>query len=420
MSTTQYDTETILNAFGTESRERDDHARWMREEYGLRPFWRQLYESSDAGRIDTSADAIRWPEVVPDCLIHLRRDERELLKRENPDLSDYPRSRRQILRWLATHEEALQAMSIGGTDFLGTGPPGSGKSTLANDLARQILEINPSEAVLWRGTPSRAEWTPLAPWTRLMLPESQDVQVRVQPPVHSVDAYTLEPSTLVGEVVRYRDPYDLLDELEAGRFHVIYPDPLFAGVEDLFRKSSRTGDFEYITQAEAESDPDLSATPLSHWWFAWIIALVDEGGPEWITQIIDEVGDLLPQDARSGESNHYWYELITAYRDTLVDARKTNTTIMNFGHNEEDVHSLARRKYRWRITMPGWPNPTEGDNVVGFGTAPMKTQLAQHMTVGDGLYWTATNFSEFSWSDVPKPTAARISLEYGSTQGVSR
>jgi len=388
----------------------------MRRNHGLRPFWKQLYQSNHAKRINVTADAVNYPGVIPDCLIHLRRDERELLKQDDPDLSGYQEPRRQVLRWLAADENALSSMSIGGTDFLGTGQPGSGKSTLACDLARQILEINPTEAVVWRGTPSRAEWTPLAKWTKLLLPASCESTVKVDPPQHGATSFELQPEQIAREVVYYDDVFELLELFEPGQFHVIYPDPDGHGIEDVFERSSRTDNFDWVNEPDPE-DPNESdkPTPLSHWWFGFVTAMVDEMGPEFLTLFIDEVGDLLPQAARSGPKNHNWYEKIEAYRDALVDARKNNKSIFKFGHNEADVHSLVRRKLRWRITMPGWPNPTEGDKVVGFNSAPMVEQHTQYMNVGRGLWWNALAYSKFSWGDVAKPTVAKVAIELETT-----
>jgi len=106
----------IVDAFEAETRTRQykdvsygyHDAGSMRREHGLRPFWKQLYKTSEAARIDTTADAVQYPGVVPDCLIHLRRDERELLKQDEPDLSGYPETRKHVLRWLAADDRALR------------------------------------------------------------------------------------------------------------------------------------------------------------------------------------------------------------------------------------------------------------------------------------------------------------------------
>ncbi|WP_435099624.1 hypothetical protein [Halarchaeum sp. P4] len=393
----------------------------MRRTHGLKPFWKQLYQSSDATAIDPTADAVKFPGVIPDCLIHLRRDERELLKQDAPDLSAYPKERRHVLRWLAADERALSKMSIGGTDFLGTGQPGSGKSTLACDLTREILEINPEEAVVWRGTPSRAEWTPLAPWAKLLLPKSQEATVKVSPPQHGSKSFEMAPEDIAREVEYYTGIFDLFERFEPGKLHVVYPDPYGSGVSDLFAQSARTDNFQWINHAsmgDDESDYD-TPTPLSHWWFAFVVGMVDLMGPEFLSLILDEVGDLLPQAARSGPKNHHWYEKVETFRDALVDARKNNKSIYMFGHNEADVHDLVRRKLRWRITMPGWPNPTKGDKVVGFKDAPMEEQHTKYFNVGKGLWWTALHYSKFSWSDVPKPVVAKIAIEFVNSVGGS-
>jgi hypothetical protein len=418
--------EEVIEAFESETRTRQakgvnygwSDARSIRQEFGLSSFWRGLYKSSDAERIDTSSDAVQYPGVIPDCLIHLQRHERELVKQGDPELlEDFPEERRQILRWLAIDDKARSNMSIGGTDFLATGEPGSGKSTLATDLAARLLGVNPSEAVVWRGTPNRAEWTPLAPWTRLLVPEGVETTVTVEPPAHGSEAFELDLEDVAREVVRYSDVFDVFDYFKPGQVHVVYPDPRFEGCAELFRSSSRTPSIPFHTLWEVPNEDADEPTPLKHWWFAFMVGLVDVAGPEGLSFLIDEIGDLIPQAARSGEANHYLYELVETVRDAAVDLRKNSKSLYAFGHNEADVHSLVRRKLRWRITMPGWPNPTAGDDVVGMESAPMTKQHTKYMTVGTGIWWTSTYWTKFQWEDMPKPTIAKTTVDYPGLDG---
>jgi hypothetical protein len=374
-----------------------DDARSIRAFHGVAPFFKQLFETTDYKEIDTDESLVRDPGVIPDCLVHVRRSEREKLKQEIPDLGSVPRCRRHILRWLTVDQNARQSMSIGGTDFLATGQPGSGKSTLACDLGRLLIEINPRESVVWRGTPSRAEWTPLGPWTRLLLPESCDPVAIADEPYGPTA--TVDPSSVAREVVRYSTVDDAIDSIRPGAIHVIYPDPEGRGVPELFRRSERTDAWGWSDE-----------TPIKHWWFAFVAGWVDRLGSEWSSLIFDEIGDLLPQAARSGEANNYWYEKIESFRDTLVDARKKYKSLYMFGHNSADVSDLVRRKLRWRISMNGWPNPTKGDNIVGMKEPPMRTDLTTRMNIGRGLWWNALRFCKFGWNDLTTPTDAEIAI----------
>ena len=77
----------------------------------------------------------------------------------------------------------------GGTNFLGIGEKGSGKSTLGLWYATRQMEVN-NEAVVWRGSPSRSEWLPLRPWTRLFLPSSVDAPREASPKCWSWSAWS--------------------------------------------------------------------------------------------------------------------------------------------------------------------------------------------------------------------------------------
>jgi len=47
----------------------------------------------------------------------------------------------------------------------------------------------------------------------------------------------------------------------------------------------------------------------------------------------------------------------------------------------------------------------------------MTEQHTKYFNVGRGLWWTALHYSKFSWSDVAKPTVAKVSIEYSNRGG---
>ncbi len=143
---------------------RHTDARSIREQFGI-PAW--------------DRSAFDWQSVVPNCWEHT---------------------------WNAPLDE-----DAGGTDFLCRGKPGKGKSTLANYVATRMMEIN-DERVVWRGSSSRSEWLPLAPWTRLCLPADIEISARLEskdPTQPAVDLELDDLERIVREIVYYDDPVDL-------------------------------------------------------------------------------------------------------------------------------------------------------------------------------------------------------------------
>jgi len=338
-------------------------ARSMREHFGL-PAW--------------DADRFEYAGVIPNCWEH---------------------------SWGAGSDRIA-----GGTDFLARGKPGQGKSTLANYIAVRQLEIN-SEKVVWRGSSSRSEWLPLAPWTVLCLPETVPVSVRLEsknpqdpPVVLGVD----ELEEIVREVRYYSDPVDLNRRcLDEGQFHVVYPDPLLRGCQEVYEAD---GEKRYDTPPERdvlfhESDP------ANHWWFAWALARVNHGPHHWTTWVCDEIGDIAPQSARKDQFGTY--QKVELLKDTWVDARKFGLSIFLFGHSEVDIHQSIRHKIRWRIQMPGTANPTTASDVVGFESVPMDYEQTDRFDIGKALAYTETNFEPFRWKDMPSPTEYKLKIEVG-------
>jgi hypothetical protein len=281
----------------------------------------------------------------------------------------------------------------GGTDFLAVGKPGSGKSTLGLYWSARLLETN-NETVVWRGSESRSEWVPFAPWARVCLPSSCDVTARLKSDdPDKPNSREVDLDDIAREVVYYDDPGHLNEELlERGKFHVVYPDPQMKGCQKLYEESSK--------RYELEFSPN---DPVKHWWVAWVLARVEHGPYNFTSLLLDEVGDIISQDASKDEFSTY--EKVLLFRDCFVDARKFNLSVYMFGHSEADIHEKLRRKVRWRITMNQIANPTRPGQVVGVNSVPMDTDMTSHMPVGRALMWTETFFDpSIAWKDIPKPT----------------
>ncbi|WP_373190069.1 ATP-binding protein [Halolamina sp.] len=316
--------------------------------------------------------AFDWPSVAPGCLMHARDN--------------------------SAHSPA------GGTDFMATGKPGCGKSTLALYWSIRLLEVN-NEAVVWRGSESRSEWVPLAPWATVCLPASCDVEVTLKKTTGDGSTRTVDLEDVVREVQYYEDPRDLWENhVDGGKFHVVYPDPEMRGCQELYEESNKTYDLEFSRE-----------DPVKHWWVAAVLARVEYGPYHtFVSLMFDEIGDLIPQEA--SKDRFATFQKILLFRDLYVDARKFFLSLFTFGHSRTDVHEKVRRKVRWHITMNGIANPTRASQVVGVENVPMRTDLTSRMDVGKCLMWTETNFEpRLAWKDIPAPTDEVLVLDLQPT-----
>lgn len=298
-----------------------------------------------------------------------------------------------------------QTMIAGGTDFLAVGPPGSGKSTLALNHSLRLMEEN-NERVVWRASTARSEWLPFAPWACVCLPEGVDITARFVPKAKTQQGFEVDLEDVVREVVRYRNPHHLNHELlTEGQFHVVYPDPKMRGLQSVYES---TQEKQYDELEFTEDDP------LNHWWFGYILSRIEEGPYQWTSLIFDEIGDIAPEAARNDEYAHY--QKVEMLKDSMVDARKKGLSIFMFGHTESDIHSMVRRKIRWRIAMAGKANPTRGSQVVGFNAVPMDSDITAELDVGTMVPY---NESRFEWPGVqfanyPDPVDMKLKVEYES------
>ncbi|WP_324761182.1 ATP-binding protein [Haloarcula montana] len=294
-------------------------------------------------------------------------------------------------------------MLAGGTDFLAVGPPGSGKSTMALNHTVRLLEEN-DEKVVWRASTARSEWLPFAPWARVCLPEGVDVSARFVPKVPTQEGFDVDLEEIVREVVRYRSPTHLNQErLKEGQFHVVYPDPKMRGIQSIYED----------TQEKQYDGLEFSAEdPLNHWWFGYILAQVERGPYHWTSLMFDEIGDIAPEAARNDEYAHY--QKVELFKDCMVDARKTGLSIFMFGHTESDIHSMIRRKIRWRVAMSGKANPTKSSQVVGFNNVPMNENLASNQEVGWMMPYNESRFDYpgVRFANFPDPVDMTLKVSF--------
>jgi hypothetical protein len=376
----------------------------MRRAFGFRRFVNVLedLEKAEHPAIESgSHPIIHHPRAFLDHLIHI--DDMDKLRIEHDELEGLSKERRAVFEWLQEHPSIVSDLRIGGTDWLAHGPKGSGKSTMATALpVVRNLEINP-DAVVWRGSPARAEWLPFRAWVRLCLPAGLEVEALLDPPSDELDAIPVDLEDVVHEVVRYDNIRQLNHEvLEEGWPHVVFPDPRFRGATEAFREADEiqevghtsAWDVAYVEEGELDSG---DVTPTEMWWFAWAIDKIDHGPPIWTSFVCDEIGNLMPEHASN--DYHRQHDRISAFRDKYVDARRNKFSEFGIGHDPDDLHNFMRKKKRWRITLSGTDNPT--GKTLGMGEAPMTRNYTNKMTLGQAMSWNSQSFAEFSWSDTP-------------------
>ncbi|WP_238392198.1 hypothetical protein [Halorussus amylolyticus] len=363
---------------------------------------------------------LEHPRAFLDHLVHL--DDMDKLRLEHGEFAGLSRERRALFQWLAERPDLVKDLRIGGTDWLAYGPKGSGKSTMATALpVIRNLEINP-DAVVWRGSPSRAEWLPLRAWTRLCLPSGLDVEAVLDPPSDEMEPIPIDLEEAVYEVVRYDSIRQLNHEvLKEGMLHVVYPDPKFRGATAAYREADEIQEVGHVSAWHAAADEELGpedVTPSEMWWFAWGIDKIDHGPPIWVSWLCDEIGNLMPEHASN--DYHRLHDRISAYRDKYVDARRNKFSQFGVGHDLDDLHNLMRKKKRWRITLAGIDNPT--GKTVGMGEAPMNRNYTQSMQLGQALSWNSQSFAEFSWADVPSEfkVPGQLHIRFPEVQEVLR
>jgi hypothetical protein len=290
----------------------------------------------------------------------------------------------------------------GGTDLLITEKPGKGKSTLLLNIALRMMEVN-DEAVVWRGSQSRSEWLPFAPWTTLCLPEDVEATARLEAKDPKQEPVDVELEDMVREVRRYQNPIQLnQDILEPGQFHVVYPDPRMFDVQAIYEESEKKEDGVEFTKED----------PLDHWWFGYLLARVEHGPHHWTSVFLDEIGTLVPESA--ADDAYSTLPKIRMMTDSWVDFRKYGLTIVAAGHTDIDIHNLLRHKVRWRLSMWGSSNPTSPSEVVGFSSIKMNHDMTSSYDFGEYLAFTEQNFEpDLRWSELEDPIERKLKVSLG-------
>lgn len=292
---------------------------------------------------------------------------------------------------------------LGGTDLLVTEKPGNGKTTLLLNLCIRVMDVN-DEAVVWRGSQSRAEWTPLAPWATLCLPSSckGEIQARLDPADETEEPLPVALTNVARSVEWYDDPTHLNHEvLEPGRFHVVYPDPYLTGCQHVYRDAE-------VKVAGVEFDPEH---PVTHWWYGYLLSRMEYGPNMWTTVVLDELKALVGQDA--SKDAYGTYQKIELLAEAWVDFRRKGMTVWGASHQEGEIHEMIRKKIEWRAELTG--NPTRASQVVGVSNVPMNTNLVANYPFDKYLLWTEAAFERrLSWSELSDPIERELSIDLPS------
>lgn len=328
----------------------------------------------------------------------------DVLERYNP-------YRAKLIEWVCADEDRARGIrSSGGTDMFIHGEPGGGKSTLALSTAMWRQQVN-NETFIWAesvdesGTNERTEWLSMAPFATVAVPADMDTRVRIVPKAKAVTPFEVGLSDICRDVIRYDSIHDLMDQLIAGQFYVVYPDPLHRGCRDVSK-------FNYWSYKET-TPPDVEGptrpTDADQWWFAFIAARITGDHfthPTFIN--IDETGNFLDPEAESDEHEHH--DKIKWFRNKYADARKKGVSFGYQAHALSEVHRWGRQKIRWRVTMPG-NKPPIGRTLPGDRSCPMEKDKTSDLDPGHAYMWKSPNFAEIRWPDLKSQPEDRPRLD---------
>lgn len=367
----------------------------------------KLEKTPDPVELEPPHSILRHPRAMLDPLIHT--SDMDGWRIDFEEFDDLHRARKETFEYLVDDDTSVDPSDLettGGSDFLIHGPMGRGKTTSVQTFIARIMEIN-AEPVVWRGTPQRTEWLPLAPWTKVCLPHGVDFKTLLAPPEGDsgwsdveFEAQEVDLEDIVWKVERYSDLDDLNNNvIEQGAFHVVYPDPKFRGAERITREASECPVLEYTTVWEADEPEDV--TPTSHWWFSWLIHHnVNEERSLSTTWVCDEASNLFKHHA-SNDKHNGLSDRIDAVSQQYVDFRRNGLTFVLLTQKPREISWMIRKKMRWGVTLSGTDNPTGSDEVIGV-RPPMRTEMTSSWPLGKGLFWTSGQYTEFGWDDIPR------------------
>lgn len=381
---------------GHNQKERHNDGGEMYQDYGIPKFIDSLEK---AERQDH--EVASHPQALAHLVLHVSDWERHMLGEDDADFSDVNRLREPVLDWLTEDDDRLQRLRPGGTEILLHGEQGTTKTTAMYWLIIMIMQLRQRENVLWLSSLDDTEWTSLAPYATVCLPEDERVSVQANPYTRELrgETVSIQIRNICRDVIRYANPRDLLKKLDqrtSGQFYVVYPDPQFRQCQEITSRS-------YASVREVEDLED--AATIHHWWFALVEELAHgHHYREWTTIVADEAHKWLKKG--KGDDEHDWWHKIDDFSSTWADARKKRLSGIFATHIWNEIPDRVRKKCRWGATMNGEPFPSK---------APLEGRN-RNQDLGDTCIWTPLAWNFVGYPNIPREAGttvpAEISISY--------
>jgi hypothetical protein len=238
------------------------------------------------------------------------------------------------------------------------GSKGSGKTTLLLTIAQTVTCINPLtgerefETVLWRGgTEDYWNWLPKEN-VFVFIHRDDFERFKV------LEDLTLQeiPRKDLPTLIEYSSIKDLYSKLKRQQINVIYEPTTYKltnRIKTMIQKRGVTGD---------ELFKNKSVDPII-FWFELVDWLIKNKAIEFLTIIIDETDQLLPQSP----SGARWH-LNLWFRDVMRAFRKRNMSLFLACHGFTDIDGRIHAKIMIRVYMKGTCTPNTS---LIYKTAPV-------------------------------------------------
>jgi len=357
--------------------------------FGIKPFFKKLrrqrrrYEDPNE-----RCQLLTYDATYLNALIHLNDAEKAALERNDMSAFEHmPRTRRQVLKFLAEYPEHLSVQEDGGTDMHLYSKPGRGKTSFMNMIgAVRNLEIN-NDTVLWLLDLDELEILPLAPWTTILKPAGVETTVTAKPTGYQLPNVEIELTDVFRDVVEYTDPKDLFQKVVPGGMYGVLPDPKFRKCQKIVRAA-------YTSAWEAESMAEV--TPVRD--FAHAILEVRARDDVYLhptTIIRDELGDLLPNNPEADENETR--RKVKEWPKRYGKARKKGCSFLGASHTMYEVDEDVIRKERWFVQMPRTPVPSSSR--AGIGGVPHTKRQVRPMEIGEAIVWDSESYNHIGWTN---------------------
>ncbi|WP_158855592.1 hypothetical protein [Halorhabdus sp. CUG00001] len=355
----------------------------------------------------------RFPSAYLDAVVHV--DDAEIWALEDGDIGYFeeqgaPRTRIEVMKWLAERPEIVGRLSDGGTDMHAHSKPGGGKTSfgMLPGVVR-LMEIN-NETILWplpadkTGLVEEVEILPMAPYMTLLRPKGVEISAEFVPKNPRLDKVDVDLTTPhpFRNVIEYEDPVDILENIVLrGGAYAILPDPRF-------RECERLTATNYVTPDEADDISEV--TRLRYWDHALMAARAKADQflhPS--TVIEDEFSDLVPMNPKADASDTH--QKVKSWPEVYGKARKKNHSLVSMSHSINRIDPDVLEKERWFVTMPDTDVPS---SVPGISKPPVSTQFMSGKPKGTAVVWTNNRFAEVGWSNPYRTIDFRgeLNIEY--------